>query len=278
MTSAAQTYGAMVEAVNSQRDRLSGQVVEEDIWTGARAERFRSDPHREPEALLQVVMEYLRPDDVLLDVGGGAGRFGLALALHCRELVNVDPSGGMKRVFEDVAREAGIKNARYVESDWLAAKGIEGDLSLIANVTYFVADIAAFIEKLQAASRRRVLINVAAEPPPNGGADMFEAVYGEPLALLPGYRELLPALWEAGILPEVRLMGEVAGLTSRVETTREGVIESASSSASMPATDRERIVKELDTRFDELFVAVEGGFQRRRLPDARQLLITWETN
>jgi hypothetical protein len=276
MPSNAETYNARVEAVNAQRDRLTGSSYEGDMWTGARAERFRSDPRREPEPLLLAVMEYLEPDHVLLDIGGGAGRFGLPLALHCRELINVDPSAGMRQVFEEVAREAGITNVRYVQSDWLQAEGIAGDVSLIANVTYFVADIVPFIEKLQAASRHRVCIVVAATPPPNGGFDIFEAVHGEPLALLPGYRELLPVLWDLNILPEVRLAG-LNRAASRTYATRQEAIDDAASSASLTDLGSERTTAALESRFDDLFVQAEGGYRRRRQPDGRQLLITWET-
>ena len=54
-----------------------------------------------------------------------------------------------------VAAQAGITNARPVLADWLAAKGISGDVSLASSVTYFVHDIVSFIEKMAAASRRR---------------------------------------------------------------------------------------------------------------------------
>jgi len=39
---------------------------------------------------------YVRPDDVMVDVGGGTGRLELPLALRCREVVIVDPSQGMR--------------------------------------------------------------------------------------------------------------------------------------------------------------------------------------
>ena len=276
MSALTEAYRAKVEAVNSQRERLAAGRYEGDIWTAARAERFRSDPHREPETMLQVVLEYLRAEDVLLDVGGGAGRFGLALALHCRELINVDPSEGMKRVFDDVAAEAGITNARYVVSDWLAAQAVEGDVSLVANVTYFVPDIVPFIQKLVAATRRRVCIMVAAEPPPNGGADFFEAVHGEPLALLPGHRDLLPVLWEMGILPEVRLAGFNRAM-ARLYKDRQEAIDDAASSPTLPSSEPGRVEVLFNSKFDQLFVATEGGYRRRNQPEGRLLLITWET-
>ncbi len=58
------------------------------------------------------------------------------------------------------AAEAGITNARSVRADWLEAEGIQGDVAITSNVTYFVRDIVRFVENLGAASRRRVMITV----------------------------------------------------------------------------------------------------------------------
>ena len=204
-TSARELHDAMVAASVAQRTRI-GQRPEEDRWTGAMAERFRSDPRREPEGLLRAFLEVVRPGDVVLDVGGGGGRLSLALALHCREVMNVDPSAGMHAVFDSVAKEAGITNARYVEEDWLDAQAIEGDVSIVSHVTYFVPDIETFIRKLEASTQRLIVIDVTATPNPNRGADVFEAMWGEKQALVPGYRELLPVLWEMGILPGVKVL------------------------------------------------------------------------
>ena len=70
--------------------------------------RFRADPHRTLDAHLAVLASYIRPEDVLLDVGGGAGRIALPLALRCREVITVDASPGMGVEFAAAAAEAGI--------------------------------------------------------------------------------------------------------------------------------------------------------------------------
>ena len=92
---AAQTYAALIDAVHAQRSRIHGQQPAEDRFGGLVAQRFRADPHRDLDANLQVVASYVQPDDVFLDVGGGAGRVGLSLALRCRQVINVDSSPGM---------------------------------------------------------------------------------------------------------------------------------------------------------------------------------------
>src|ERR671925_2372065 len=107
---AAEQYAASVDAVNAKRPRLHGQQLPDDRWGGETAQRYRYDPHRSLDANLEVIASYVQREDVLIDVGGGAGRVSLPLALRCREVVNVDASPGMGEEFAATAAEAGITN------------------------------------------------------------------------------------------------------------------------------------------------------------------------
>ncbi len=164
MTTAVETYAALVDAVNAQRLRVHGGNSHGDAWGGTTARRFRNDPHRALDANLRVIASYVEPEDELIDVGGGAGRISLPLALRCREVICVDSSPGMGVEFQESATAAGITNSRFIQSDWLGADGVQGDVTLAANVTYFVGDIESFIRNLEIASRRRVIINVNSVP------------------------------------------------------------------------------------------------------------------
>src|SRR6266700_4162202 len=112
MTAAAESYAARIDAVRAQRARLHGALPPSDPWGGPVAQRFRFEPHRPLDANLAVLASYMRPEDVLLDVGGGAGRVALPMALRCREVTVVDASPGMGAEFATVAAAAGIANAR----------------------------------------------------------------------------------------------------------------------------------------------------------------------
>src|SRR5919108_769682 len=126
---AAETYAARIDAVHAQRARLHG-APPSDPWGGPVAQRFRADPHHPLDANLAVLASYTRPEDVLLDVGGGAGRVALPLALRCHEVIVVDASPGMGAEFTAVAAEAGISNARFFHANWLGAEGVQGDVVL----------------------------------------------------------------------------------------------------------------------------------------------------
>lgn len=272
----AETYAAMVEAYDAQRSRVRSEAPDGDRWGGERAAGFKMDPRRPLDPSQEVIASFLRADDVLVDVGGGAGRLGLPLALRCKEVINAEPSSGMRAAFQEVAAEAGITNVRTVEGGWVQAGGVEGDVCLTANVTYFVRDIVPFLRKLDAAAQRQVMICVNSVPFPNSGAAVFDLVYGEPQMLVPGHRELLPVLWDMGILPEVRVL---PGMEARpqAEPSREAAIRGRLSGLSLPPERREQAQRMLHDRFDELFVQTAEGFLPRPLAGSRGLLITWET-
>ncbi len=57
---------------------------------------FRADPRRTGEPVLDALLALARPTDTWLDVGAGAGRYALPLALRVREVVAVEPSEAMR--------------------------------------------------------------------------------------------------------------------------------------------------------------------------------------
>jgi hypothetical protein len=222
-------------------------------------------------------MEYVAPEHVVLDVWGGAGRYALPIALRCKEVINVEPSRGMGEGFLASARDAGISNVRWIGKDWIESGEVSGDVSLIVNVTYFVRDIVPFVEKLVAASSERVIIAMSVTPPPNQSRRLFELVNGEAQALVPGYRELLPALWDMAIVPDVRVLHDApATALGGVHADREAALESLSDARRSEA-EATRLRGVFEAHFDELFQNVPGGWRRKPTGDTRMILVTWAT-
>ena len=86
---AIEDYGALIDAVDSQRDRLQGPLLS-DYWGGDTAKRFRADPKRQMDDNFEILAAFVRPEDVFVDAGGGAGgactRFAtLARITGCRQ-------------------------------------------------------------------------------------------------------------------------------------------------------------------------------------------------
>lgn len=272
---AAEIYAAQVDAVKEQLLRLHGEPQPDDSWGGAAASRFRYDPRRALDANLEAIASYVRSEDVVIDAGGGAGRVSLPMAFRCREVINVDSSEGMGEEFRESAAEAGITNARFVQSDWLEVEELQGDVIVTANVTYFVRDIVRFVSKLDGASRRRVVMNVWSVPPPNQRAPLFQLVYEEEQAEVPGYQQLLQVLWEMGILPDVQVQPG-AFRAGEVPKTSEEAVHQATQGRWLSPKDQDRGRKLIEQHFQELFESGPEGFRPLWQPETQELLITWE--
>jgi len=269
-------YANRLDAVNAQNTRIYGPSPSGDAWGGQAARQFRFDPHRRLDSNLAIIASYVRPDDIVVDVGGGAGRVGLPLALKCRQVVNVEPSPGMAAEFESLAQEAGITNARHVPASMSEASETRGDISFTADVTYFVRDIATFISQLEAAAARRVMITIWSEPPPNRRAKLFKLVYGEEQEVLPGHLQLLPVLWDMEILPDVQVLPESPWWENETPPTKEEAVQMILEDRWLKPEDRDRARSLIESHFDELFAPSLAGYLPRWRSEMRELLITWE--
>jgi len=277
---ASAAHDALVAAYDAQRARYAAPD-RSDAW-GTLAQRFQADPRRPLDSLLTKIASYIKPDDVLIDIGGGAGRLSLPMALRCKEVVVVDPSPGMGEVFDKVLKDSGIGNARFVQASWDNAVGIEGDVALVAHVTYFVGEIVPFIEKLRPAVRRRVLIGMRSVPPPNQVAPFFRLAHGEELAPVPGHNELMAVLEELSIAADLIDIGPATALaTASTGKTREDAVraevEAAKNQDWLGDVKPERLAELFEQHFDELLVETADGFSRRSFIGGRDVLITWET-
>ena len=281
---AAESYAARIDAVNTQRARLYvGREPPGVRWGRETAERFGYDPRRDLDPNLEIIASYVQPDDVLIDVGGGAGRICLPLALRCREGIVVDGSPAMGEVFREFATVAGITNARFIQADWMEAQGIAGDVAIAASVTYFVPDVVGFVDRMIAAARRRVMITVRSVTGPNQNDGLFRVLHGEEQVGSPGYRELLPVLWEMGILPDVRVLpvslrGPRRSEDAFLPQTKEEAVEMALPGRSLLAENIDRTRDRIEGHFDELFAETPEGFRPLWHQESRELLITWRTD
>ena len=68
---AAEIYTARLDAVRAPRARLHG-APPDNPWGGRVARRLRYDPHHSLDANLALLASYMRPEDVLIEVGAGA--------------------------------------------------------------------------------------------------------------------------------------------------------------------------------------------------------------
>jgi SAM-dependent methyltransferase len=126
-----------------------------DRWA-RRAGRFdrRSREAGAADPLDGAMAAHLRPEDVVIDVGAGAGRHVVALARALRRVVAVEPSAAMRAHLERRVAEEGLDNVEIAPDRWPSARAIAADVVLSVHVLYGVEDAPAFLLAMDAAARR----------------------------------------------------------------------------------------------------------------------------
>ena len=268
-----QRYADMVHARERQKAELATPLTEQR-WAKY-APSYRFDPRREPEPLLAATLELVEPDDEIIEVGGGAGRIGLPLALRARSLINVEPSAGMREQFEICVAEHDIANAGVRAELWPPAEPLEADLVVSADVTYFIAEIEPFLLAMDRAARRRAALLTWTVPPPNVNAALFRRAFGVEEAPAPSFRELLPVLWEAGIAPDVRVLDEWFSWPEQLPTDEQSAIGFAL--GELEPRDVERARERIAAALGDLYERGGEVWRPRWRTPSQAMLISWRT-
>jgi SAM-dependent methyltransferase len=176
-----------------------------DHWA-RRADRLASYSERLPDddPLLVRLRAAVRPDDTVIDVGAGAGRYALPLARLARRVVAVEPSPALREHLAARLAAAGAANVEIVPTDWESAAVAPAAVVLCSHVVYAVEEIVPFVRKLNATTRRTCLVAVRVGQQP-GAAALWRALYGVPRAPQPAFLDLYNVLASLGIVGEVQI-------------------------------------------------------------------------
>ncbi len=270
--SAVEAWRAQVERHHAQSESvMEASLREGDFWRNL-APMFRADPYREDDEVLNVLLELAPEDGSVLDVGGGAGRFAIPLALRRGASATVvDPSPSMLEQLEASVSEVEGANVTGVDAEWEAARVEAADMVLCSHVVYGVADIRPFLQKLHDHARQRVVLVSFVDSPQAGVAPLWEPVYGERRINLPALPELMNVLWEMGIYPSVRMLPPTGPHTFE---SVEAAIEEVSGRLFI-GSDTERRQR-LAESIEGYLEAVDGGYRIRGPRAVRQGIIHWK--
>ena len=212
-------WAARVRAHHDQSARVRETPEAADFYAPV-TQVFIADPRRTDDEVLDHLLALARPDETWLDIGAGAGRYALPLALRVRGVIALDPSPGMLAALREQAAEHGIANVRAIEGRWPVdpASGAPpaADVALIANLGYDVEAIGPFIDAMEAAAGR-LCVAVLADRQPSAPAHVFwPPVHGEDRVELPALDAFLDLLRARGRNPrEERFPRPVRGFPTR---------------------------------------------------------------
>jgi SAM-dependent methyltransferase len=200
-------WAARVRANREQAEQLRETQPGGDFYAPVSA-LFVADPHRTDEPALAHLRAMAGADETWLDIGAGAGRYALPLALGAKAVIAVEPSAGMRGALRSGLAEHGIGNVRIVAGAWPDSLGQLGrlpaaDVSLIAHVGYDIDDIGPFLDAMEAATRRQCVAVLTDRSPASVADPFWPLVHGEERVALPALPELLEVLHARGRVTEV---------------------------------------------------------------------------
>jgi CTP:molybdopterin cytidylyltransferase MocA/precorrin-6B methylase 2 len=174
---------------------------------------FRADPRRTDEPVLAILLRLVEPGETWLDIGAGAGRYALPLALALApsggRVIALDASPGMLDALLELQSEHGVTDVEVVETRWPPSTGdlarFAADVALIAHVGYDIESIGPFVVAMESVAGR-LCVAVMMERQPASIADpCWPPVHGESRVALPALPEFVELLRARGKDPVVEM-------------------------------------------------------------------------
>lgn len=166
-------------------------------------DRFRVDPGRGDDPILDALLAFTRPRDTWLDIGSGVGRYALPLARHVRRVVALEPEAEALAILEQDAERADIEGIETLVSGWPMDGGTPPrvDGALMAHVGYGVEDIGVFLDAIESAASRVCVAVMGEGPMPIVPRLLWRAVHDEERVVTPALPELISVLSSRGVPP-----------------------------------------------------------------------------
>lgn len=199
-----QDWAARVAANQEQAERLREESAGDDHYRPL-ASAFRADPRRSGDSALDALLDIASPDDTWVDIGAGAGRFALPLALRVNQVIAIEPSPAMRAELANLQIEHGITNIDLRDERWPSDEpGISGmaDVALISHVGYDIEQFGSFLDTMERAATRECVALQYDHAPGSMFWQVWPAIHGEEHARLPGAREFVDLLEARGATVE----------------------------------------------------------------------------
>ena len=228
------------------------------------------DPYRADDLVLNSLYTSLSTDADVLDVGGGAGRFALALATRAKHVTVVEPSTDSVELLRTRAADAGLTNVTVINEPWEDAEAPSADMVLCSLVLHHVPDAGPFVAKMQEHARDRVVVVEMMETPGALEVPFYERVYGSAPTPLPGLPNVLGLLWAMDIFPDVAMLSPEAAV---LDTDRDAALEQLR--RRLAVREGTEADKRLRAAADDLLKETPEGLTVRGVAPLRQAIVTW---
>ncbi len=129
--------------------------------------RFLQKTQERHDPLLDFVLQDIRNQDTVLDIGAGNGRWSTAITKVAKSVTAVEPSDTMVKMLRKNVNTRKRNNIQIVQATWENAVVEAHDIVICAHSIYFSPDFAAFVQKMEKSARRKCYL--ALRLPPHDG-------------------------------------------------------------------------------------------------------------
>ena len=196
----------LVEIKDRSRKGKFGKGSQADIWAD-RAVEFKQGVQRKwvrPDSSRDFILKQMDPKSTVLDIGAGTGAWSVLLSHRAKHVTAVEPSPSMIKVMRESMEEQNVTNVSIVQGSWPDVSVEPHDVSLCSHAMYACPDLASFILKMVACTRRMCFLLLRA-PTINGvRAEAARHIWGQPLDS-PNFTIAYNILLQLGIYANVQM-------------------------------------------------------------------------
>jgi 2-polyprenyl-3-methyl-5-hydroxy-6-metoxy-1,4-benzoquinol methylase len=194
----------LVEIKARSRRKKLGDASQPDIWAD-RAVEYRNGVKQKwvrPDSSRDFILSQINADSTVLDIGAGTGAWSVLFARQARHVTAVEPSNAMIAVLRESLASEQISNVSIVQGSWPDVEVEPHDFSLCSHAMYGSSDLAAFVLRMNACTRRKCFLLLRAPSLDGVRSEAARHIWGQPLDS-PNFTIAYNVLLQVGIFANV---------------------------------------------------------------------------
>jgi SAM-dependent methyltransferase len=197
-------WGELVDIKAHGKGKKRNAASQADIWAG-RAVEYRDGVKQKwvrPDSSRDFILSQIDADSTVLDIGAGTGAWSVLLSPRAKHVTAVEPSNAMLAVMRACLTAERISNVSIVQGSWPDVTVEAHDFSLCSHAMYGCRDLAAFVLRMAACTRRMCFLLLRAPSLDGVRSEAARHIWGQPMDS-PNFTIAYNVLLQVGIFANV---------------------------------------------------------------------------